>query len=268
MQKLATNHWDVNYANNVTATSRITWAFQTCREYFFEKAYFKFRQKEIDIATKLGVTVTQQELFTKPLQLIDVGSCYNPFQIYDCFNVFAIDLCPSNDSVFQCDFLKVATGNDNLVQNNKVMQLKSCFFDVVTFCFLLEYIPSSEFRINACEKAYHILKPGGLLIINTPDSKHVGANCKIMKCWRYALACMGFTRIKYEKFKHMHCMAFRKALNKDTAVRWATLYKEPYMEYAMNIPQDFQKENEDTKVVLLNDVQPSHCDFTELPFAI
>ncbi|XP_053615717.1 S-adenosylmethionine sensor upstream of mTORC1 [Plodia interpunctella] len=267
MQKLATKHWDVNYANDVTATSRISWATQMCCDYFFNKTYLKYRQKEIEIAEKLDISLSEQELFTTPLELIDVGSCYNPFRIYDFFKVFAIDLCPSNDSVLQCDFLQVPVGNTNIIKDNKAIQLKYNFFDVVTFCFLLEYLPSSEFRIRACEKAYDILKAGGLLIINTPDSKHVGANCKIMKCWRYTLACIGFTRIKYEKLKHMHCMAFRKAMNKDTAVRWATLCKEPYMTYSLNIPQDFQRDKDD-KLLLAEEVEPSPDDFTELPFSI
>lgn len=264
MEKLATQHWNANYATDISATSRITWAADFCYDYFINKSYLKYRQKETDIAEKLGLTLTTLESFTMPLELIDVGSCYNPFNIYDFFNVFPIDLCPANESVMQCDFLNVPTGNNNLVEDNKVKQLQKDYYDVVTFCFLLEYLPSSDFRIKACEKAYELLKSGGLLIINTPDSKHVGANCKIMKCWRFSLACMGFTRIKYEKLKHMHCMAFRKALHIQTAVRWAEICKEPYMEYVMHIPQDFQ--TEDDKETSVN-IEISKEDFNELPFS-
>ncbi|KAM3961152.1 S-adenosylmethionine sensor upstream of TORC1 [Aphomia sociella] len=265
MEKLATTHWEANSVSELSeATSRIKWSADECFDYFINKSYMKYRSKEIDIAEKNNMNLNTKESFTEPLQLIDVGSCYNPFKVYDFFNVLAIDLCPANESVLQCDFLNVSIGNSLIVESNEVKQLKENFFDIATFCFLLEYIPSSKLRITACENAYRILKPGGLLIINSPDSKHVGANCKIIKNWRYTLACIGFTRIKYEKLKHMHCMVFRKALCKDTAVRWTKIFKEPYMEYSIHIPQDFQKEDKDISVAVKMEI--STDDFKELPF--
>lgn len=50
------------------------------------------------------------------IRLLDVGSCYNPFQ--QCANavafaVTALDLCPANESVYVCDFLKVSVGPAN-----------------------------------------------------------------------------------------------------------------------------------------------------------
>ncbi|XP_026761536.2 S-adenosylmethionine sensor upstream of mTORC1 [Galleria mellonella] len=265
MEKLATIHWQASSNSALTdATSRITWSADVCFDYFISKSFMKYRHKEHEIAEKLNIPFNMEESFTYPMKLIDVGSCYNPFKIYDFFDVLAIDLYPANDSVQQCDFLHVSIGNTVSINNNKVKQLKEDYFEVVTFCFLLEYIPSSKLRIKACENAYKLLKPGGLLIINTPDSKHVGANYKIMKCWRYTLSCIGFTRIKYEKSKHMHSMAFRKALCKDTAVRWAKIYKEPYMEYVIHIPQDSRKDNETVSIAATTEI----CldDFMELPF--
>lgn len=266
MQKLATTHWEDNCANSdSTAISRIKWTADLCYAYFNEELYLTFKKRELDIAKKINVKLTVEEDFSIPLKLIDVGSCYNPFKIYDFFDVLAIDLCPANQSVFECDFLNVLCGNSITQANNKIEQLSYSYFDVVTFCFLLEYIPSSPLRIKACENAYTILKPGGLLIIITPDSKHVGANCKLMKNWRYTLACIGFSRIKYEKFKHMHCMAFRKCLDKDIAVRWATIHKESYMDFALHIPQDFNKASDNTTTATV--VTASTEDFNELPFS-
>lgn len=247
MQKLATTHWENNcISDRSKATSRIEWAVNYCKSYFINKEFEKYRDKEQVIAVKIDLILEIKESFVEPLKLIDVGSCYNPFKRYENFDVLAIDLCPANIYVLQCDFLGVPIGSEPIIKETKVVQLQEQSYDIVTFCFLLEYIPSSDLRIAACEKAFSLLKPGGLLIINTPDSKHVGANCKIMKCWRYTLAMIGFNRIKYEKFRHMHCMAFRKSLHKDIAGRWAKLHKESYMEFAIHIPQDFR--NHDTKL--------------------
>ncbi|XP_039760166.1 S-adenosylmethionine sensor upstream of mTORC1 [Pararge aegeria] len=268
MQKLATTHWEKNASDELSsASSRITWSADFAYKYFINKSYMKQREKEIDIGNKINIKINNaDELFTKPFKLLDVGSCYNPFNRYDFFEVLAIDLCPANNIVFECDFLQVPIQSDTVIIDNKVIQLKEKSFDIVTFCFLLEYIPSSELRIKACEQAYKLLRIGGLLLISTPDSKHVGANSKQMKCWRYTLAIMGFSRIKYEKFKHMHCLAFRKCSNKEVAERWATLHKESYMNYSIHIPQDFKNKNECK--VTSSSIKVEVEDFRELPFNI
>lgn len=263
MQKLATVHWDPNSNNeNSEAFSRIKWTSDFCEEYFTNICSVHSR-RDMEIAMKINVTLNKEQPFHKPYKLLDVGSCYNPFQIYDFLDVLAIDLCPANESVKQCDFLNICFGNETIIKNNGVTHLVENSFNVVTFCFLLEYIPSSEQRIKACLNAYKLLKFGGLLIINTPDSKHVGANSKIMKCWRYTLACLGFLRVKYEKFRHIHCMAFRKSLNKEIAVRWATIHREPYMDFKIQIPQDYLKiKNDNNSEKITVDLE----DFGELPF--
>lgn len=265
MEKLATTHWTENSNNETSeAVSRIKWNADFCHDYFVNRSFLKYRLKEIEIASKISVTILQEESFSDPIKLCDVGSCYNPFSVYDFMDVLAIDLCPANNLVYECDFLNVSIGSKLDIIDFKVTQLCVNYFDVVTFCFLLEYIPSSDLRLKACENAYNILKPGGLLLINTPDSKHVGANCRIMKCWQFTLSNIGFSRIKYEKFKHMHCMAFRKTICKDTAVRWARLHKETYMQNAIHIPQDFLKEIEEESSNVKTET--SVDDFQELPF--
>ncbi|KAJ0172245.1 hypothetical protein K1T71_012218 [Dendrolimus kikuchii] len=267
MQKLADTYWHNNCTNdNNAATSRIKWTIDLCHKYFNDKTYLVQREKEIKIVEKINFESRHEvEHFVQPYKLIDVGSCFNPFKDYSFLTVLAIDLCPANETVLRCDFLKVPVGIETIINGHNIEQLSYNSFEIVTFCFVLEYIPSSDLRIRACKKAYEILKPGGLLIINTPDSKHVGANCKIMKCWQYALACMGFTRIKYEKLKHMHCMGFRKTLHKEVAIRWAALHKEPYMEYAIHIPQDFNNEVETD--LPTSDIVISVDEFKELPFS-
>ncbi|XP_045484648.1 S-adenosylmethionine sensor upstream of mTORC1 [Pieris rapae] len=258
MQELATTYWEKNSANeSCLASSRIEWSVKLCTNYFANKEYIKYRERDIAISKKLNLTLNFVDLFQDPLMLLDVGSCYNPFRAYKLFHVLAVDLCPANDYVKKCDILEVNIGNETIIHDNTVMQLKKESFNIITFCFLLEYLPSSELRIKACENAYKLLIPEGVLIINTPDSKHVGANCKLMKCWQYTLACLGFTRIKYEKLTHMHCMGFRKALHKDVAFRWATIHRKADTDFAMKIPQDFIKrehkiwQSKDLKLLLL-----------------
>lgn len=267
MQKLATTHWENNCASNRSAAfCRIEWTVNYCNNYFTNKEYEKYREKEKVIASKINLSNLEMESFSEPLKLIDVGSCYNPFKKYENYDVFAIDLCPANISVLQCDFLDVPIGTSTIIECTKVVQLQEQNCDIVTFCFLLEYIPSSDLRVIACKKAHSLLRSGGLLIINTPDSKHVGANCKLMKCWRYTLAKIGFSRIKYEKFRHMHCMAFRKSIHKDIAARWAIIHDESFMKFAIHIPQDFQNHDIEDKVQEHHSLV-SRLDFKEMPFS-
>lgn len=184
---------------------------------------------------------------TSKVKLLDVGSCYNPFGHVKYFDVTAIDLAPSCEEVLKCDFLSLQVGSENIFsENNKqVSQLTTDSFDTIVFCLLLEYLPSPEQRYACCEKAYNLLKNGGLLLIITPDSKHVGANAKFMKSWRHVLSHLGFMRIKYEKLPHAHCLAFRKCFYKEVATRWASLQKFSKddqlfrSETKMFIPQDF-----------------------------
>ncbi|CAH4034732.1 S-adenosylmethionine sensor upstream of mTORC1 [Pieris brassicae] len=265
MQELATTYWEENSANESSlASSRIEWSVKLCTDYFVNEEYIKYRERDIAISKKLYLTLNFVDLFQDPLVLLDVGSCFNPFRAYKLFHVLAVDLCPANDYVKKCDILQVNIGNETIVHDNTVIQLKEESFHIITFCFLLEYIPSSDLRIKACENAYKLLKPEGILIINTPDSKHVGANCKLMKCWQYTLACLGFTRIKYEKLTHMHCMGFRKALHKDVALRWATIHRRADTDFAIKIPQDYIKREH--KFWQSADLKLSSEDFKDLPF--
>lgn len=267
MEKLATTHWENNCVSDTSeATSRIKWVVDFCHDYFINKGHLKYTERDTNIAQKIDVQIEEEEIFTTPLKLIDVGSCYNPFRVYDIFDVLAVDLYPANSSVFRCDFLNVNIYKQNKFSESTVTELSENTFNIVTFCFLLEYIPSSELRIAACEKAYKLLKPGGVLIVTTPDSKHVGANSKIIKCWRYTLAHIGFNRIKYEKLRYMHCMVFRKTLNKEIAIRWAKLYKEPYMEYAIHIPQDSNNCTDKNCTTDASNNESGVNDFQELPF--
>ena len=86
-------------------------------------------------------------------------------------------------------------------------------FDVVVFCLLLSYFPHPAQRLKCCSNAHRILRTHGLLLIITPDSSHQNKHAALMKQWKSGIEGLGFSRWKYSKEEHLHCMAFRKVTN-------------------------------------------------------
>lgn len=246
MRKLATQIWEINNckANDLC---RIQWVVNQSEEYFHSGGCEKAALKEDKLSENYFKISTKQQIQSfadsKVLKLLDVGSCYNPFSKYSLFDVTAIDLMPAvSADVFKCDFLLVETSTNILTFHNECCSLPLSFYDIVVFSLLLEYFPSSKQRFKCCEKAYQLLRAGGLLFILTPDSKHATANSSVMKSWRYSLASVGFLRVSYKKLKHLHCMAYRKCFNIDVPKYWFSNQhcdKEP--EDLMYIPQDFHE---------------------------
>ncbi|XP_055839485.1 S-adenosylmethionine sensor upstream of mTORC1 [Episyrphus balteatus] len=244
MRKLA-SIWEENSTNvDLLARSRIKWTIDYCMTYFladgilFEKRAREQRQLEF-LEYDMSQCKYHQE--TTNLRVLDVGSCFNPFKNMEYFDVTAIDLCPATDTVFQGDFLKInILSEDTTVSpiEGKIENLPANYFHCVVFSLLLEYIPSSEQRLLCCSNAYKLLKFEGILIIITPDSQHVGKNATIMKNWRYTLATLGFSRIKFEKLPHIACMVFRKSIDIRLPQMWAEQHKEAYMTMSIDIPQD------------------------------
>lgn len=267
MKELAINHWEANNrkqndnekAKKHQERSRITWTVNYCRDYFLSAELVqRLRQRELRIldelkidCTEINETILQRSFPVEKVNLLDVGSCYNPFKQFTDFEVVAIDIAPAIDDVFECDFLNVQLGdrtNTVMMDETKprsISTLQANGFDVVVFSLLLEYLPTSEQRLKCCEKAYELLQNEGLLCIITPDSKHPGINAQLMKTWRYALAQIGFGRIKIDKLEHITCMVFRKCLDPDVSRRWARMHKEPYMDYKLEIPQDSNETDDD-----------------------
>lgn len=292
MQKLATKCWADNGSRNGTHC-RMEWIKTQCKEYFFNGGKEKYDIREQDISTKMtleksgnenqmsenkqiNVENKLQNYQKQKISILDVGSCYNPLNVDPAFDVTAIDLIPAVEGVLQCDFLNVAIGGEKILSwdEREICQLPANLFDAVVFSLLLEYLPCPKQRYVCCRNAYNVLKNNGILIIVSPDSKHVGANAKLMKSWRYTLSKLGFMRIKYEKLRHIHCLVFRKCMYKDVAMRWADLqhFSKDDMKYISEIeifiPQDFQtvcleekkeKSDEYNKTDLVS-------VFSELPF--
>lgn len=274
MMHLATEYWDSN--NRGSEKCRVQWVISQSEEYFLKTGQHKAEQWENNMNNKLfGITLLPESNNNKELNLLnvlDVGSCYNPFKVCPFFNVLAVDLEPATTDVLQCDFLSVETVSsicDNTGTASPCKQLSENSFEIVVFSLLLEYLPSSEQRYLCCAKAYRLLKVSGLLFILTPDSKHESANSKVMKSWRLALASVGYWRICYKKLKHLHCMIFRKCKNPVIPRHLLAKYMNCFPEKCLYIPQDFyeytdkceeeekQRDDTDNKVI-------ASC-FTELP---
>jgi len=295
MQKLAVKCWaDMNSDFRNGTYCRMEWIKAQCKEYFLNGGREKYDKREQDIIVKMTLSSTRlsvktqthenelsctksesQDFFEQKISVLDVGSCYNPLSIDKAFDVTAIDLVPTAEGVYQCDFLNVAIGREKILsrETREIRQLPADFFDCVVFSLLLEYLPCPSQRYVCCRNAYDVLKSGGILIIVSPDSKHVGANAGLMKSWRYALSRMGFMRIKYEKLRHIHCLVFRKCACKDVAVRWSRLqhFSEADRRYMSEtkifIPQDFQvaRSEEEQKKLEYEEDDLANV-FSELPF--
>ncbi|CAH1107699.1 unnamed protein product [Psylliodes chrysocephalus] len=249
MKELATKYWEKS-RDHSSDISRITWVYHACVDYFITNI-FNIREKELEIARKINknLEISVKSNFNKKLKILDVGSCYNPFREFNIFEVTALDIAPAANDVHKCDFLQVDLGQTLQLQNNEIQQLPGDYFDVVVFSLLLEYLPSPVQRKVACEKAYNLLKSEGLLLVITPDSNHVGSNAKYIKSWRFVISNMGFSRIKYEKLKHIHCMAFRKSINKEIPKRWADIHKNEQVFDEIFIPQDFKQIPENNEYI-------------------
>ncbi|KAK2588838.1 hypothetical protein KPH14_001708 [Odynerus spinipes] len=275
MKDLATTHWKGNNTDSLSGTyCRIEWIKSQCKEYFFNGGKEKYSDREFGIKAKMGelsidntnksTSLTSEqncytnkvlsnetnEKFTK-VSVLDVGSCYNPFETETTFDVTAIDLVAAPPTVLQCDFLNINIGKEKILSIDKtqILQLPEESFDVVVFSLLLEYMPCPEQRYLCCSKAYSLLKKNGILFIISPDSKHVGANVKLIKSWR-------------------------KCIYKEVALRWAkmqTFVQDDVLYQSENkifIPQDFKTveykcNNENKK----HDMGDLLFTFNELPFA-
>lgn len=109
MKELAVEHWA---GNNLR---RIEWCKDICVEYFYHGGYEKCLRKDcrrvffnLDQHQDCGCQTDAEDLQLRlsrddyqmksdKLVLLDVGSCFNPFQAFsDIFIPLAIDLCPAD----------------------------------------------------------------------------------------------------------------------------------------------------------------------------
>lgn len=175
---------------------------------------------------------------TRLIDLIDIGSCYNPFSKYPEYSITAVDLCPSapNLGVRRCDFLQVEIcSNINLSsldqsdlqegksgdEDGSVVQLPIQSYDAAVFSLVLSYLPCPKQRVTMIRKARQILRQSakndypGILLIYEKESIF-GAHEKfpiLLRHWKNAIANQGFELIKYQRLacdhRIGHVFAFR-----------------------------------------------------------
>ena len=82
MQELATEHW-----TDGTDSSRITWTHNQVRNYFRGGGREQEHRRDVKFARRKGVTWELQSqgqgAAHQKLKILDVGSCYNPFQQFE-----------------------------------------------------------------------------------------------------------------------------------------------------------------------------------------
>ena len=160
------------------------------------------------------------------LNLLDVGSCFNPHADGDkkeLFRVVAVDLMPQDETVLACDFIGVELGDDFVMDGRVVKQLPREFFHVVTMSLVLCYLPTAYEREAMVSKARASLvreselSPGGVLIISEKGSIFPVTgqmHTSYYRTWRAAMLRLGFALIRYEikvvDRKRLHLFAFRR----------------------------------------------------------
>uniref|UniRef100_A0A8C5M996 S-adenosylmethionine sensor upstream of mTORC1 n=1 Tax=Leptobrachium leishanense TaxID=445787 RepID=A0A8C5M996_9ANUR len=253
MKTLAGDYW----TKKCDRQNRINWCLGVCQDYFYNggkiKVLEKVARREV---VKSTVPLNYEEVLlslnaykdfhqTRKIKLLDVGSCYNPFLEYEEFLTVGIDIQPGDETVHRCDFLNLQIRQplqrppdaiEVYLRNlrSPIGSLPSELFDVVVFSLLLCYFPSRYQRFLCCKKAHELLALNGLLLIITPDSSHQNRHVHMMKSWKVAIESLGFKRMIYAKYSHMHVLAFRKNTLKTTCDLITRDY--PGMLY---IPQDF-----------------------------
>lgn len=182
------------------------------------------------------------------IKILDVGSCYNPIinsPNADAFDVTAIDLCPKNTSVYQCDFLNLRVSNTDTVSVitdsgdpsgiKALTSLPAASFDAVVFSLVLSYLPAPSQRLAMIKKAHMLLKRNmdkvakphysPLLLIVEKESIYRSpsidssrgngrTNNTLLSEWKDVITDCGFTLIKYNNLntidgRRCHTFAFK-----------------------------------------------------------
>ena len=147
------------------------------------------------------------------IKLLDIGSCFNPFKEFNEFEVTAVDLCPSNDSVHKCDFLDIiVTENidltlniNNSYKNGFMKYFPINSFDVCVMSLVLSYLPCPKQRLLMIKNArktliYENNKMGLLLIYEKCSILHNNYYYTLfLKHWKQQICLLGFELLKYER---------------------------------------------------------------------
>lgn len=213
-----------------------------------------------------------------PIRLLDVGSCANPFAGIVGFDVTALDICPANDSVYQCDFLQLEVAEPGSVLRHgvsppavgssspRLSSLSGESFDVVVLSLALSYLPHATQRAAIVAKTRELLvsphggkspnaTPGGRLLIIEPYSSATGGRLlhklPALQAWCSVIESMGFQFEEYKFLGRSHALAF------STKEGWQRSYeKSETEEMSLPIPFDsvdvFMRYNYDYEAEVVN----------------
>jgi hypothetical protein len=62
------------------------------------------REKDVEQQILIDMGITDYSIPQGPVKLLDIGSCQNPFNNLQGFEVTALDLCPGQPSVYQVSY--------------------------------------------------------------------------------------------------------------------------------------------------------------------
>lgn len=191
----------------------------------FIKSNFKNNRFPTEVTNYFSTLKVDLFPDNEKISVLDVGSCYNYF--YQCpnsnkFQVVALDLCPTHNTVYQGDFLKIQVGNSfrtqeeilNLSQLPKdltIIELPENTYDAVTFSLVLSYLPSWKERQEMITKARLLLiknkqqnphHKGLLVIADVPSlfaqSKNEFKGKVLPNSWIQSICSQGFELVTHQ----------------------------------------------------------------------
>lgn len=209
------------------------WMADYCYQYFKKQGALRYYHKQNRNQTQ-PLKKELNSSFDRMIQILDVGSCYNPLTKYSdlspSFDLTAIDLCPAEEAldVLKCDFLTVDIGSEGSSielspdEPPCVLRLPAKKYDVVTMSLVLNYLGTPDAREQMVKKARLLLKSPqdyskdspyhGLLLIVEKQSiliNNLNANPKRSKeddsaskytieSWKKSMSDLGFDYVTYQ----------------------------------------------------------------------
>jgi len=172
------NRWIENYiVNYYRGDGALRCILKRIKSAYFRVHNQRLPENELKIAIDFIAGLRNKG--ESKIRVLDVGSCYNPFQgcpSSSYFDVTAIDLYPAHPSVLKCDFLSLnvtqpghesyMSGEDKKgleatnVRNMEpvLTELPGASFDAVVMSLVLSYLPTEDMRAAMIRKARALLK--------------------------------------------------------------------------------------------------------------
>jgi hypothetical protein len=209
------------------------WMHNYIRQFYFEDLGAKLLKKfekcpRVATASSSAPRILLPVTSDKKIKMLDVGSCFNPFKLYEDLEVTAVDLCPADPSVRRCDFLNITineaacvsdifdssclsngdeiTPADSQAKVGDDFKFRRSSFNVVVMSLVLSYLPDPQQRITMIRNARSLLSDHsnngipGLLLIYEKDSilNSAAYYTTFLEHWKQVVAEQGFVLGRYE----------------------------------------------------------------------